>query len=558
MIDLLQIRNLVLVPGLDMSFEPGLNVVTGETGAGKSLVLGAVQLLLGERASPTVIRTGADQCEITAVIALRGASADVTPRVTQLLEDSGLPPCEDGKLVLRRVVTRSGSRAFVNARPVTVQILRALGDLLVDIHGPHDHQSLLQNRNQLDVLDAFAGLSADATQCSESWHELRRLRDELDVARGEYVSQDDLRLLRHELTEIESAELSEENETQTIERHRVVANSRRLLDIALQCNHGLTEAEGSILEQLTVFVHLIQEIAETDSERGSEFATRIGDAIVMLQDLSFELQTYADTLELDEEELAALEERLDLIQRLKRKYGPGIDGVLATANELQARISEVECREKRVRGLGREVEDAQAQYEHECGKLRERRLETAARLGEAITGKLQKLGFARSELSVRVEESTPGPMGADRVEFCFAPNPGEPLLPLRRIASSGEMARVMLAVKTVLTAADRVPILLFDEVDVNVGGRIAVKVAEELQAIAEQHQVFAITHLPQVAAAGDQHFVVTKTVVDGRTLTNMQPVTGNERRQELVRMLGAPEASKTAEKHAQEMLDSAR
>jgi len=547
-----------LVPELDVSFEPGLNVVTGETGAGKSLVLGAVQLLLGERASPTVIRAGATQCEVTAAIALQRVDAEVKPQVVQLIEDAGLPACEEGELVLRRVVTRSGSRAFVNARPVTAQILRTLGELLIDIHGPHDHQSLLQSRNQLEILDTFAGLGPVASQCSDAWQDVQRLQNELEAAKSKHVSGNDLGLLQHELSEIENADLSEEDEARVLERHRVAANARHLLDIALQCSRGLTESEDAILEQLTTVVHLIQEIADTDRERGAEFSERLGDAVETLQDLSFDLQAYADTLDLDEEELVALEERLELIQRMKRKYGPTIGDVLNTADELRTRIAETEDRKRAARVLEAEIRANQERYQRASDRLREGRRETASRLGEAITAKLQNLGFARSELNIGVEEAAPGPRGADRVEFCFAPNPGEPLLPLRRIASSGEMARVMLAVKTVLTGADRIPILLFDEVDANVGGRVAVKVAEELQAIAEKHQVFAITHLPQIAAAGDQHFVVTKSVVDQRTLTDMHTVTGDDRRQELVRMLGAPEASQAAEKHAQEMLDSAR
>ena len=554
----LHIRNLALVTELDVEFGAGLNSVTGETGAGKSLILGALQLLLGDRAGPSIIRRGAKQCEIGAVIALGPGYIGVRKAVDSMLAQAGTALCEDSELLLRRVVTRSGSRFFVNGSPVTLHFLRELGDMLVDIHGPHEHQSLLQPRHQLSVLDAYAGLQEQRAHCADVHGQIRGLDAALVQAQSAVVSGDEQELIRHQLREIDTAELVPDEEAQITDRHRIAAHAGRILEVADQCSRGITEGDGSLTEQLTTFVRLVQEIEDADPGRGGEFVQRLEQVSELLQEIGLDLRRYSETLEFDEEQLRSLEARLDQIQRLKRKYGTTVEQILSTADELRVRLQEAEQRRDRLAELRTELKRLTDEHGKQCRALTASRRAAVQRLAVDISAKLKKLGFAQSTFGITLAAGAPGPNGVDQVEFCFAPNLGEEPMPLRQIASSGEIARVMLAIKTVLSAADSIPILIFDEVDANVGGRVAVKVAEELRAIGARHQVFSITHLPQIAAAGDVHFRVSKRVEDGRTIAEMTRLADSEREQEITRMLGAAADSRPAVEHARELLKTSR
>ena len=556
MLQTLHVRNLALVAELDVEFGAGLNAVTGETGAGKSLIIGALQLLLGERAGPTVIRRGADRCEAAAVIRFGPDFTQVQSAVDALLAEAGAAPCEDHQLLLRRVVTRSHSRAFANSTLVTLQLLRRLGDLLVDIHGPHEHQSLLQPVNQLALLNAYAGLEAATEQCAQLYRHWQDALQALEAARGENVPEGRQALLRAQLAEIEGVGPAADEEEDLTERHGIAANARRLLEIASQCRAGLTEAEGAVTEQLSQFVRLIHELENTDPTGGRRFAVRMEEAVSLLQELSYEFDAYAENVDVDAEELARIEERLDLLQRLRRKYGPTLEDVLLTASELREQLAATDGRRARLAQLEAAAASLEAEYRAQSDRLSSDRLSGAAELAADIAARLRGLGFTRSRFEIQRKDAVPGPRGADQVEFCFAPNPGEDLRALRQIASSGEIARVMLAIKTVLSVADKVPILIFDEVDANVGGRIAVQVAEQLDAIAARHQVLCITHLPQIAVAGDIHFRVSKQVAGGRTSTSMLRLDAVGREHEITRMLGAPKSSRKALEHAREMLSA--
>lgn len=554
MLESLHIRNLAVVAELDVEFSSGLNVVTGETGAGKSLILGALQLLLGERASPTVIRRDAQHCEISARIQPPARNRELVRELTAFLDGAGIAGDDDG-LILRRVITPSGSRNFINATPVTLQVLRQLGELLIDIHGPHDHQSLLQPRTQLDLLDSYAGLESDLAACREAHAAAAAARAAQESLQAEHLSPQEEDFLRFQLTEIERANLQENEDTELAARHAVAAHRRSLLEVTGACRRGLTEADGCVTEQLGSLLRLMSEVERVDAERGAAFVQRLEEAITGLQDLSGDLESYAGSLDLDEAELAQLEERLGVIQKLKRKYGPGLADIEKTATSCRERLAAMASRQDRLHALTLDVKKLDATHQAVCRALSAARRTAAVKLAAAITGKLQRLGFANGTFEVRLQDAAPGPRGADQAEFCFAPNPGENLLPLRQIASSGEIARVMLAVKTILSQADRVPILIFDEVDANVGGRVAVKVAAELKAISERHQVLCISHLPQIAAVAAHHFRVSKTVTkEGRTLTAMDRLDDAQREEEITRMLGADADSAAAREHAREML----
>ena len=554
LLESLHIRNLALVVELDIEFGPGLNAVTGETGAGKSLILGAVQLLLGGRASPGVIRTGETQCEISAIVRLDGERPELHAAVAGQLEAGGLPPCEDDLLLLRRVVTASGSRVFVNGSPTTVGFLSDLGALLVDIHGPHEHQSLMRPQCQLALLDSFAGLGEQADACADAHRACQEARERLAVEKARGIDPAEVDLLRHQLREIDAAELQPEEEAELIERHHVASHAQRLAEIAEQCRAGLAEADNCIADQLSVFVRLLNEVESLDPERGAALAGQLAAVVESVQELSVDLGNYGDSLDLDPEQLQMLEERLNLVQKLKRRFGGTVEAVLLAADEMREQLDAFESRADRLAELEEQATAAERAHRQACAALTAARRAAAGDLADAIAAKLRRLGFLQSRFAVDLLDAEPGPTGADHVEFGFAPNPGEAMQPLRRIASSGEMARVMLAVKTVLSAADHIPVLIFDEVDANIGGRVAVTVAEELAAIGRLHQVLSITHLPQIAAAGHRHFQVAKRIDGERTITTMLPLDGEERERELMRMLGAESDSATARDHARELL----
>jgi DNA repair protein RecN (Recombination protein N) len=554
----LHIRNLALVTELEVAFAPGFNAVTGETGAGKSLILGAVQLLLGLRAGPDLIRRGADQCEVSAVLVLGSPGSSLPAVVDAVLAAVGAAPCEDGHLLLRRVISASGSRAYANASAVTLATLRDLGSLLVDVHGPHEHQSLLRPRCQLELLDAFTGLAGVRDRCAAACAQVGAAEEALAGARRDALSDQEVEVLEFQVREIEAAAIEVGEEERLVAQHRRLANAQRLLRLAEECRQGLAECDGSLVDRLGHFVRLLEEMQDLDAEAGAAFAQRLGLAAEQLRDLAADLGAYQERFDLDPEACVRTEERLELVMKLKRRYGPALSDVLGHLATSRQRLEQHRQRGDRLRQHEAALAERRQEYGAVCAELTHLRQQSAGGLADRIAKTLRRLGFSHADFAVRLEPADPGATGADSVEFLFAPNAGEAMLPLRQIASSGEVARVMLAVKTVLSAADRVPVLIFDEVDANIGGRTAVTVAEELVAIAGRHQVLTITHLPQIAAAASRHFLVDKTVHDGRTETTMAALGPVEREAEIARMLGAAEGSQVARRHAREMLRTGR
>ena len=553
----LHICNFALVQELDLEFGPGLNTITGETGAGKSLIIGAVQLLAGGRATPGSIRRGAKTCEVSGIITLDGGDEQLRHQLEEHLQAAALPPCEEGELLIRRVLTENGSRAYVNGAAVTAGFLREIGEMLIDIHGPHDNQSLMLASRQLALLDSYAGLQQEVQHCRQLHEELLTIRRDIADLRAEGMAPEDIELLAHQLKEIEQAGLREDEEAELVERYRLASHAKRLLELVAQCRAGLAENDGSVADQLGAFLRLLREIEEIDASRGAVFATELERIAESIQELSMDLADYADGLELDEEAFQMLEERLDLLQKLKRKYGGSLPEVLATAERIRERLGRIRGRDGAINKLQEREKEQQAAFSAACAKLSAARRAAATSLAKAIEGKLQSLGFAKAAFAIQVSAAPAGANGADAVEYAFAPNVGEDMQPLKAIASSGEMARVMLAIKTVLSDADKVPILIFDEIDANVGGRVAIRVAAELAAVSKRHQVFSITHLAQIAAAGRQHYQVSKNVVADRTLVTVTNLDDEGRLVEIVRMLGADSTSTAARNHARELMQQA-
>ena len=545
----LRIKNLALVEELDWQLGPGFVAVTGETGAGKSVIIGALKLLLGERADKGQIRTGADACTVEASFDVENCRA-----LDAELESHGLEGCIEGSLIVKRTFTQAGSnRQFVNGSPTTIAVLKQLGDLLVDLHGPHDHQSLLSAERQLDLLDAFSRAESTRQRYHETWRRLGTLRTEhADLASNEAALDRELELLRHQVTEIQAAELHPNEEEGLQARYTLASNSRRLIELATGVAQELTESEPSILGRLADTARLLRELEKIDPA-ASPMAAAHTSAVVELEELARGLVSYAERLDLDPAQLAEMEERVHLLQSLKRKYGPSIEQVIETGEHAAARLQKIEHRGAELGRLQTEIDASQAELLAVGRALSELRATAAPLLSAAVRDQLRDLGFKKSEFDIHLLQlETPGATGfesiefvfaprssgLETVEFLFAPNPGEPPKPLRSIASSGEISRVMLAVKSALADQDAVPLLVFDEIDANVGGEIAHAVAAKMRTLGKRHQVLVITHLPQVAAAAGAHYVVTKEFTDERTYSRLGEVKTKARIKEIARMLG--------------------
>jgi len=536
---LLRIKNLALVEELEWQMGPGFVAVTGETGAGKSIIIGALQLLLGERADKSLIRTGADLCTVEAVF-----SGNDLQKLNPQLAEAGIEPCESD-LILKRTLSSSGTnRQFINGSPTTLAVLKNLGDELVDLHGPHDHQSLLSPETQLSLLDSFSRGDERLEEYRRHYRQLQTLLAErvaLDTV--ETAREQELDLLQHQVTEIKSANLVAGEGEEIDKRYKLASHSKRLIELATAIANKLSEADDSVLSQLAETQRLLRELEKIDSSI-AQFSAAHAASVVELSEIARALSSYAEKLDLDPEQLAALEQRVSMFETLKRKYGGSIADVIAFGERAAERMRKIEGRDMELERLAKEIEDLRAQMNRIGEGLRKLRAKAAPKLSENIRRNLRDLGFRQSEFEAKLTVlDEPRPSGFDSVELLFSPNPGEPLKPLRAIASSGEISRLMLAIKSALAAHDAIPLLVFDEIDTNVGGEIAHAVGGKMQALGRDHQVICITHLPQVAATASSHFVVTKDVARGRTFSNLHEVTGKARQEEIARMLGGKSES---------------
>jgi DNA repair protein RecN (Recombination protein N) len=545
----LRIRNLALVDELVWTLKSGCTAVTGETGSGKSIIVGALKLVLGERADKSLIRTGADSCSVEAVFDVKNAAA-----LDAQLEEQGIERCEEGQLLIKRTFAAAGTnRQFVNGSATTLAALKQIGDGLVDLHGPHDHQSLLSTEKQLELLDAYAGSDKLLTEYRETWRALGSLISERnELASNEAALERELDLLRHQVREIEFAQILPNEEEEVLQRYAVASNARRLLELVSATLGRLQDDDGAALTKLGEVGRSLR-----DLERIDPTASRLSDALhrglAELEDLASSLQRYSEELELEPAELARLEERVSLFETLKRKYGGTLAQVVEFGAKAAERLEKIESRGAELERLDGEIARTRTKLEATGAKLTAKRKAAAPKLAANITNHLRDLGFKRGEFGVElVAAKDAGPYGFEGVEFLFGPNPGEPPKPLKLIASSGEISRVMLAVKSALAAQDTISLLVFDEIDANVGGEIAHAVGAKMRSLGEGHQVICITHLPQVAALANEQFVVTKDFANERTVSRLQKVEGKARVEEVARMLGGKSDSALA--HAKTLL----
>lgn len=529
MLKRLTVRNLAVVENAEATFASGLNVLTGETGAGKSVLMDALGLVLGGRADASVVRGGAKEAEVEA---------------------------DFGDAVLRRTITAQGrSRAWINDESVAVSELRDFGRTRVDMHGPTASQRLVEETFQREALDGFGDVSLSTGSGGKRgyaavWSEWTGLRSELDALVSD-TGEDELDMLRYQVSEIEDAGLTEDDET-LAERHAAAAHAEELVEDA----NAVTEALGGDQSAAAILIQL-QPRFRTMARHlpaAAEWAAEAEELTGRVQDLSRAVADAVSALDAGSEDLEALDNRLTLVNRLKRKYGATVAEILGSLEKRKSRLDALEHREERIAELHERIAAAERELRAAGAELTSKRRSAAARLAKAVTASLRDLGFLQAKFGISLEPSEPTAHGCDRVVFMFAPNPGEPDRPLAAVASSGEIARVMLALKGVLAAHDSAEVLVFDEIDANIGGEAGRAVGEKLRAVAQRRQVIAITHLPQSAVYGDRHLVVSKAVSGGRTRTTISAVEGEERVKEVARMLGGDKMTSVVRKHAEELL----
>ncbi len=553
MIRRLQIRDLALMDRTSLELGAGFTVVTGETGAGKSVLLGALSLLAGNRAAKTIVRKGAEECSVEAEL-----ETDGDKRFDEVLKTLDLPACDDGLLILKRSVhaTKSG-RISINGGSATLSQLQQLGELWIDFHGPGEPQKLMRAETQLEMLDLHAGLAAPLATYRAGWRQRNELlREAAEAATAERLSEDEAAFLRSQLEKLDSLDLSEEAITKLERDHARSSRAQELAALLGQLEAGLgSDGLGEVMPKL---LKAGDDVARIDEE-ASALRDRLNSLAAEAEDIRADFARLGRGLSSDDESAAELDGKMNLWLEFRRKYGPGADSVREKREALRRRLASQGDVEARVAKLKAEAAKVEKDLRKQADVLRAARTKAADKLAAAARKMLGSLGFKKADLRIEVATAELGPHGADAVRFLFCPNAGQDLLPLDQIASSGEAARVMLALKTVLAAVDRTPVLVFDEVDANVGGEIGAQVGRELAALGKGHQVFCVTHLPQVAALGHSHLVVTKTQDDKSTTVEIAPVHGKrkDRESELARMLG-DRASKVALSHARELLDGAK
>ena len=554
MLSRLSVRNLAVVEAAEIHFAQGLNVITGETGAGKSVLMGALRLLQGVRADRTIIRAGAEETTVSALYELPDTDA-----IDACLADAELPSCEDGILILRRTLRADGTgRVRINDTPATATTLRKLAPLLIDIHGPDDNLTLLDAKFQLQLLIAYANATPAYRAYVQQWQTLQALKDELEALVGNPEQREaELTRLRETLADITTINPTLDDGDLLTEQHTQAANAELILETGNQILSGLTEGDNSLAEQLVTQHRLLHSLTQLLPE-AAEWSEELDAIQTQLQSLSSALSMRLSQIDTDPAALAQLEARLGQIQRLRRRYGPTLEDVLRHRDETQARLNALADAEAVVYKLEEQIAKAEAAL-LTCGRTLRKQLQAAIpQLARAITTELRDLGFLQAAFSIAWEpHAEPTPSGLDRVTFCFEPNPGEPPRPLAAIASSGEIARVMLAVKVILAQHDATATLVFDEIDANIGGETGRKVGMKLQTLANHTQILCITHQPQAAVYGQHHLCVRKSVHDGRTTTTITPLDDAARATEIARMLGGEDFTPITRDHAIEMLQQA-
>lgn len=563
----INVKNLALIEGIQLEFDPSFNVLTGETGAGKSIIIDALGLALGGRFSLEMIRTGAESALVEVVFLIENR-----PDLHSYLEGIGIPVDPDHSLIIQREVSNNGkNRCRVNSQLVTLLTLAKIGEYLLDIHGQHEHQSLLFPEKQLELLDQYCG-----TNCINTGQELNKVFKEWQSLEGEYhnLQQNEvdltrkIELLQFQIDEITQAKLVIGEDEDLLKEREILSASEKLYAAASQAYQALYENTGgrAAVELLTEAERTLEQVAAIDP-RLEPFLETLREAACQAEEVSRDLREYQEEIQFNPEHLAEVEERLEEIVRLKRKYGSTIGEILNYAEKCDQELRGIANREKRSLELEGELEKLRTRLGQLAEILSRQREMGARKLEEAIIGQLGELNMGKTQFKIsltQTEASEGVPFqqktvaisagGADKIEFLVAPNPGEGLKPMAKIASGGELSRIMLALKSILAELDQIPTMVFDEIDVGIGGRTAQAVAEKMLLIGQSRQVVCVTHLPQIASLAKRHFYIEKQVVENRTEVTVRELSMNERVEELARMLGGAQLTDTTRQHAREML----
>lgn len=559
MLQSLSIRNLSLVEEVDIEFGQGLNIITGETGAGKSILIGALGLLLGEKSSAGTLRDAHDKAVIEGQFKFT-----MTAQAQTFFTENAIVPI-DGALILRREILPSGRpRTFVNDSPVAAGVLERLSDLLVDLHGQHEHQSLLKTRTHLFFLDAFGDLDGVRQEVAENYRQLRAAEAELaEARRSQQEAQEKYDLYTFQLTEIESLNPQAGEDVALEVEEKLLASGEKRFELASRLAGLLYENEGSIHEQLAAAAQSLRELADNDPAL-KELRTELESTQVALGEIAKSIVSYSRHVDINPARLESVRQRLSDLQRLKKKYGGSLEALLQRRAELQIALHRQESLEERIVAATARVEKLGADVLQKSQALSESRQYFARKLEKEIPPLLGELGMASVVFEVKIERAQHddgqckiGPEGIDKIEFLFSANPGRAVAPLAKIASGGEISRVMLALKSVLAEKDSVPVIVFDEIDSGISGRIAQAIGKKLQQLATTHQVICVTHLPQIASAGAHHFLVEKSVSHKQTKTRVRKLKAAERPEAIARLLGGKTISETHLKSARELLAEA-
>lgn len=557
MLEELVVKNYALIDKLEVRFSPGLNILTGETGAGKSILVGALGLVLGMKGDPESVRAGTEEIDVTGVVDLRG-----NPEASAWLQEHGVD-AEDQRLIIRRVVKRSGKGAiYVQGSPLPLAALKELTGTLFDLHGQHEHQSLLAADNHRRLLDHYGDLTALVDSFAEQYARLVALRGEHAAALADARDRERrVELLRYAIQEIEEARLQPGEEESLKQEQTVLANHEKLVGLLEEIHGAAAEgSSGGALGRLRQCRLRLPEAAAIDPRLGP-LVKQLDNAFYELEDFVASLASHKSSVSFDPRRLEAVEERLTLIRKLQKKYGATVEAILATLAENQKELAAIETSEAVQKRLEGEIGEAEREVRQQAGELSKRRLQAASSLEQRIAEELTQLGMPKVGFQVEVadrlsEAGKPlySPTGKDRVEFLISPNLGEPLKRLAQIASGGELSRIMLAIKSVLAQSDHINTLIFDEVDAGIGGEVALAVGERLKRLAKSKQVLCITHLATIAVRADNHLRVEKVIDGERTLTRVGAVSGATRREEIARMLAGDRRGDTSLRHADELL----
>lgn len=551
----LHVKNLALIEETEVNFKEGLNILSGETGAGKSILIGSINLALGARADKDMIRNGADYALVELVFQIE--DKDILAAVKEL----EIPVEEDGIIIIQRKIQPSRSLCKICGETATTKQIKALSELLIDIHGQHEHQSLLYKKNHMEILDAFAGeeLEKLKEKIKEAYHTYTSLKKELEAfCVDDSAKAKELSLSEFEYNEIEEAGLTEGEDEELEVRYRKMSNSRQIVEAASRAYQLIGNGDQTAADAVGHAVRDLRGIEQYD-DHAKALADELENIDALLSDFNREIAEYLTDLEFDDEEFVQTENRLNLLNHLKLKYGGSIRQVLDYQQELASKIEKLNNADAHKAHLESQIEKTYAELKEICAKASKVRKAEAKKLSDDMVKALTDLNFleVKFEIQVRDKEEIAA-NGADDVEFMISTNPGEPMKSLGSVASGGELSRIMLAIKTVLASRDRIPTMIFDEIDTGISGKTAWKVSEKLGTLAKSHQILCITHLPQIAAMADASFKIVKQVVDNKTVTTITDMEQEDVVEELARMLGGENITDAVRENARELIKLAQ